>query len=48
VQFEYAFHCQMRFLPHNLGFNSENDIENACKRETHIQTAHPKQSLLDP
>jgi hypothetical protein len=42
VQFRCAFHRRMRFQCQFWVFNTENDIENACDDETHIQTAHPK------
>jgi hypothetical protein len=40
VLFGCAVHCQLRFQCNFLVFDTENDIENAFKRETHIQTAH--------
>jgi hypothetical protein len=38
----------MRFLRQFGVFDTENDIENACDVETHIQTAHPKCKCNQP
>jgi hypothetical protein len=49
VQFGCAFHRRMRFRCYLLVFDTENYIENAFDRKTHIQTAHTKHaSVIDP
>jgi hypothetical protein len=48
VQFGCAFDCHMRFRCHFYIFDTENEIENACDSETHIQTAHSKRKCNRP